>query len=93
MYDGNVYEREAVYLGIIESVDENGYCVMEQKNKFAVGEQLEILHPHATAQNVTVLDMLDEEGNHIESCPHAKQRIKVLFSKEPVPYDLLRRPE
>ena len=82
-----------MYLGIVEAVDENGYCSMEQKNKFAVGEELEILHPNAPAKCVTVLDMLDEEGNHIENCPHAKQRIKVLFSQKPDVYDLLRRPE
>ena len=93
LYDGNVYEREAVYLGIVEAVDENGYCSMEQKNKFEVGEELEILHPHVPAKSVTVQDMLDEEGNHIESCPHAKQKIKVLFSEVPSVYDLLRRPE
>ena len=77
----------------MESVDETGYCSMEQKNKFVVGEVLEVLHPHAPAKSVTVLDMLDEEGNRIESCPHAKQRIKVLFSENPSVYDLLRRPE
>ncbi len=93
LYDGNVYEREAVYLGIVEAVDEKGYCSMEQKNKFAVGESVELLHPHAAARSVTVLDMLDEAGNHIENCPHAKQRIKVLFSEIPAAYDLLRRPE
>ena len=93
LYDGNVYEREAVYLGIVETVDANGYCAMEQKNKFAVGEKLELLHPHAAVKCVTVVDMLDEEGNHIENCPHAKQRIRVLFSETPETYDLLRRPE
>lgn len=92
LYDGNVYEREAVYLGIVETVDGNGYCEIEQKNKFAVGETLELMHPYAAVRSVTVMDMLDEEGNHIADCPHAKQRIRVLFSETPKVYDIIRRP-
>ena len=41
--------------------------------------------------------MEDEEGNPMESCPHAKQRFRVKLSEVPEKYDLLRtttgRPE
>lgn len=92
IYENSVYEREATYLGFIETVGDDGYCVMEQKNKFSVGETIERMHPYAPVAAVRVLDMQNEEGEHIENCPHAKQKIRVLFSETMEPFDILRRP-
>ena len=38
IYDSSTYQSEAVYLGMIEKTDEQGYAYLEQKNKFYVGE-------------------------------------------------------
>lgn len=91
LYDNSVYERDAVYLGYVEGLDENGYALMTQKNKFLVGEKLDVMRPHTASFEVTVEDMLDEVGNHIESCPHAEQKIKVKFSEKPEEWDIVRR--
>ncbi len=91
IYDNSVYIRDAIYLGVVESVREDGFCSMEQKNKFAVGEQLEVMRPFSQIRTVTVRGMLDEDGQQILDCPHAKQRIFVDFGEEMQPYDLIRR--
>ncbi len=91
IYDSSTYRSEAIYLGMVESVDERGFAHLEQKNKFHVGDSVEIMKPDGRDIPAIVESMTDEEGNPIESCPHAKQRFFVRLSEAPEVYDLLRK--
>lgn len=93
IYDSSTYRSEAVYLGMVERVDERGFACLEQKNKFYTGDSIEIMKPDGRDIPVIVEDMEDEEGNPIESCPHARQRFRVRLSETPEKYDLLRKVE
>ncbi len=88
IYDSSTYQSEAVYLGMIEN--EQGYAYLEQKNKFYVGDVVEIMKPDGRNIPVRVDAMVDEEGIPMESCPHAKQKFSVKLSENPDPCDLLR---
>ena len=90
IYDSSTYQSEAVYLGMIEKTDEQGYAYLEQKNKFYVGDVVEIMKPDGRNIPVRVEAMVDEEGIPMESCPHAKQKFSVRLSEKPDPCDLLR---
>ncbi len=96
IYDNNTYVNEYIYLGIVGELrqgpgDEIGICArIEQRNKFCVGDQIEIMKPDGSNVPVKVLAMYDEEGNLVESCPHSKQVIDVLLSELPQVYDILR---
>ncbi len=90
IYDSSTYRSEAVYLGMVERVDERGYAHLEQKNKFCAGDSIEIMKPDGRNVPVLVEAMEDEEGTPMESCPHAKQRFAVKLSELPEKYDLLR---
>ena len=63
---------------------------IEQRNKFCVGDSIEIMKPDGTNVPVQVLAMYDEQGHPVESCPHSKQVIDVLLSETPQVYDILR---
>ena len=63
---------------------------IEQRNKFGVGDEIEIMKPGGENIPVRVLDMYDEEGNPVESCPHPKQVIDVRLSETPAVGDILR---
>lgn len=91
IYDSSTYRSEAVYLGMVESVDGRGFAHLEQKNKFHVGDSIEIMKPDGRNIPVIVVSMTDEAGKPIESCPHAKQRFCVRLSEAPEEYDLLRK--
>lgn len=93
IYDSSTYRSEAVYLGMVERVDERGFACLEQKNKFYTGDSIEIMKPDGRDIPVIVEDMEDEEGNPIESCSHARQRFRVRLSETPEKYDLLRKVE
>ena len=90
VYDDSTYVQEYVYLGLISEVTEDGYCMFEQKNKFSVGDEIELMKPGGSDVTAKVLEMLDEHGNHIDSCPHPKQRVKMRLSVTPDVMDILR---
>lgn len=90
IYDSNTYVNEYIYLGIIEEIDDRGLARIEQKNKFCVGDRIEIMKPDGRNVPIQVLGMYDEEGSPVESCPHSKQVIYLKLSETPEVYDLLR---
>ena len=93
IYDNNTYEKGYTYLGFAEAVDEKGMIQITQRNKFSVGEQIEIMKPDGENRLVTVLAIYDEEGNSVESAPHPQQKLFVDLGGGADVYDILRRKE
>lgn len=77
IYDSNTYIREYTYLGMVEQTDTQGRIVLEQRNKFAVGETIEAMLFDGRNQELVVQEIRDDEGNIMESAPHPKQRLHV----------------
>lgn len=93
IYDSNTYVKNYTYIGTVEEVCGDDSFLMEQKNKFSVGESIEIMKLDGRNIPVSVEEICDEEGVQMESAPHPKQRLKVRLSVSPEPYDILRRSE
>lgn len=93
IYDNNTYVKEYTYLGIVRSTTEDGFAELEQRNKFSVGETVEIMKPSGENIQAAVKAMRDEEGNSIESCPHPKQKFYADFGISLDVYDLIRKKE
>ena len=66
---------------------------LEQRNKFSVGETIEIMKPDGRNIEVTVRAMADEKGEAMESCPHPQQIFYVDLGVEVDEFDILRRRE
>ncbi len=92
IYDSNTYVKDYTYLGIVGETGD-GLCRIEQRNKFSVGETIEIMKPDGRNVEVTVERILNEEGQEQESAPHSKQVLYVKLSECPEKYDILRRAE
>lgn len=90
IYDSNTYVNEFVYLGIVASVDERGFARFEQRNKFCVGDTIEIMKPDGRNVRTRVLSMYNDEGEAVESCPHSKQVLYVELDQKPEKYDIMR---
>ena len=90
IYDNNTYINEFIYLGWVEEVTEQGKVLFEQKNKFCVGDEIEIMKPGGTNVSAKVLALETEEGFSVDSCPHSRQRLYAYLSVVPEKYDLLR---
>lgn len=93
IYDNNTYEKGYTYLGIVGPVNEDGLYRIEQRNKFSVGETIEVMKPNGENIEVTVKRLVDEKGQEMESCPHPQQVFYVDLGVELDEYDILRRQE
>ena len=93
IYDSNTYVKNYTYLGTVEETDGDGRCRIEQKNKFSVGETIEVMKPDGRNLAAVVKGIYDEEGNARESAPHPKEILWVELDQETDTYDILRRRE
>ena len=91
IYDSNTYINEYIYLGIINRVEQN-VVYIEQRNKFCVGETIEIMKPDGSNVETRVVSIINEEtGEKMESAPHPQQKLKVELDQPASVYDLLRK--
>ena len=90
IYDSNTYINEYVYLGIAEEITAEGKVRIEQKNKFCVGDVIEIMKPDGRNVETKVEAMFDEKGVAVESAPHPQQILFLQLSETCEKYDLLR---
>ncbi len=93
IYDNNTYVKNYTYLGTVETTDGGGRCRIEQKNKFSVGEIIEIMKPDGRNIEALVKGIYDTEGNARESAPHPKEILWAELDQETEDYDILRRRE
>lgn len=91
IYDNNTYVKNYTYLGTVEAVREDGCCFIHQKNKFTVGEIIEVMKPDGRNVETAVCAITDEDGTSMESAPHPQQALYVKLEAEAEPYDILRR--
>lgn len=92
IYDSNTYDKAYTYLGTILG-ERDGLYNLEQKNKFSVGEEIEVISPGKDMLTAVVKRITDEDGKDMESCPHPQQSIYIDLGEELKPYDMLRRKE
>ena len=92
IYDSNTYVKEYTYLGIIGQ-ERDGLYEIEQRNKFSVGETIEIMKPNGDNIETIVLQIINEDGEEQESAPHSKQKLRIKLSRKAERLDLLRRRE
>lgn len=90
IYDSNTYINEYVYLGIAEEITDGGQVRIEQKNKFCVGDVIEIMKPDGHNVETKVEAMFDEKGTAVDSAPHPQQILYLQLSETCEKYDLLR---
>ena len=101
IYDSNTYVSEYVYLGIVEEVQEDAargpLAQITQRNKFCVGDAIEIMQPDGRNVAVIVDALYDADMQPVESAPHPQQKLYVALVNRDTgareaarQYDLLR---
>lgn len=93
IYDNSTYWKNYTYLGSVGGQDRQGRYGLEQRNKFSVGEMVEVMKPSGENIEAEVRQIVDEEGRAMDSAPHAKQQIYVDLGVPLEEYDILRRKE
>ena len=86
------YIRDYSFVGLVRDSDEaTGLTTVEQRNKFSVGDTVEIFGPYTRYYEEEITEMYDEEGNAIESAPHPQQILKIRFRRTPERGFILRK--
>lgn len=92
VYDNSSYIREYDFVGmLLETLEEKGLILVEQRNSFAVGDQLEIMQPGEHHISYKVTEMYDSDMNPITIAPHPQQQVYVPFKGHLKPWSLFRR--
>ena len=95
VYTDNTYSSDAVFLGIVEEAREEagdapGSVVIHQKNKFSVGDTIEIMRPDGNDRQARVLGMRGGDGEPVTCAPHPGERIRLFLDAQACEGDLLR---
>ncbi len=90
----SIYQRPYTFVGVVLGYDEQqGMLLVEQRNRFKRGEQLEIMTPGRETITMVVAEILDKEGNSQEAAPHPRQVVLLPWPRPLPQMSLLRRAE
>jgi putative protease len=89
IYDSNTYISEYIYLGFVEETRDGKYKIT-QRNKFLIGDEIEIMKPGGENVIAKVINIEDEEGNVVPAASHAKQTLYITLSEKADEYDIFR---
>ena len=84
------YLREWDVMATVDDWDD-GMAACTQRGKLLLGDEIEILTPGGECFPLTVEALLDEEGEAIDSTPHAMMRFSLPVLQEVPPMSILRR--
>lgn len=81
-YQSSEYIRDYSFVGVVTGYEEEtGLTIIEQRNKFSVGDDIEIFGPGTPYFTQHVEEMYDEEGNAIDCAPHPQQIVKLRLDR------------
>lgn len=91
IHDSSKTKQSSTFLGIVRNFDKStNITTVEQRGKLEIGQQIEILQPQGQNFSQLLTVMTDEDGNSIESAPHAQQIVKIKLSKPVQIWSLIR---
>jgi putative protease len=92
LYGSSSYTREYDFIGLVLEYDkETKLAKVEQRNKFSIGDNIDVMGADYYGDDLAVTEMYDKNMEVIESAPHAQQIVYVKFEKEVKPYYILRK--
>ncbi|MFV0519075.1 MAG: peptidase U32 family protein [Lachnospirales bacterium] len=92
IYTNNSYIRNYDFCAVIKSYDRlTGYAIIEQRNKFVKGEEIEIFKSNGENVSFVIDEMFDENNSIITEAPHPKQIIKIKLPCEVAEFDMFRK--
>lgn len=92
-YESASYIRNYDFVGIVRDYDaENDLYIVEQRNKMNVLDKVEVIGPYKETMFATIEEMYNEDGEPIESAPHARQIVKLKLDIKVDKDYMLRKP-
>jgi len=85
-------EKAQNFVAIVDDfVPGSDFCTIEQRNKFNMGDIVEIIKTDGANFTQTIEEMYDIAGNQIETAPHAQQKIRLKIDSPVTKFDMIRK--
>ena len=92
IFPDKTYHRPAFVVGIVTGYDEEKGCaIISQRNKIFKGDTLHVLTPDGYPDPIIAEEIFDENGDPIESTPHAEMTYLLKVEKPLAAYSFLSR--
>ncbi len=92
IYENSAYIKNYDFIGLVKEYDsKTGIALIEQRNKFSVGDEVEFLCAGGENFKQKIDEIIDIEGGLRESAPHAQELIKIKTAKAVKCMDIMRR--
>ncbi len=77
-YGTSSYIRNYDFIGLVKGYNsEKRMVIVEQRNKFKIGDTIEVMPPEGPVTQFIVNEMYDCEGNSINVAPHAQMEVRI----------------
>lgn len=85
--------QDSEFVAIVSDDAKDGFVEVEMRNKFSVGDTLEILSPNKSAfkKKITIKKIINSQGEEIESAKVVQEKVKINCEFELKKGDILRR--
>ena len=90
-YEDSLYFTDADVCGIVESCDGDGNAIVIQRNKFVLGDTLELVNRGERPYRFTVTEMRNGEDMPIESAPHPMMELHMKLPAKAERLSVLRK--
>lgn len=91
-YETSGYIRDYELIGIVKDYDYNSKMLeIEQRNKFVIGDECEIVEPGKDPVKFVVTEMFDKDKNKIAAAPHAQMTVFVPYDRYASRFGFVRR--
>ena len=90
--DGGAYQQDCTFVGVVQECWD-GHIRVEQRNRFRIGDELEVLSPNSMGESFFVEELLDEDGYELMSASHPQQMVEMPCNLDLQYGDILRRRE
>ncbi len=92
IYTTSAYIRNYDFIGMVKEYDSNtGFAVIEQRNKFNVGDEVEFISPNGGLVKQIVEEMYTLDGERVESAPHPQQLLRLRVDGPVKTFDMMRK--
>ena len=89
-YTGRKEETNQDFLGIVLDY-KDGTLIMEQRNYFKVGDEVQVFGPKYV-KNFKVVSIINEDGESVDDAKHPQEILKIQVPFEVQKYDIIRIP-
>lgn len=91
VYDRSTYIQDYQTTAVVKEYNKEEKCViLEQRNRFFAGDEIEFLMPKSENRKFTIDKMYDIDGNEILVAPHPQMLVKIYVDFDVEDYSIIR---